>query len=61
MEKYRKCDGCGLTFRDPGNRTWTWTTRDYAVGALFLLPRLSGALELAAEEPEGKAVMQDEG
>lgn len=30
MEKYRKCDGCGLTFRDPGNRTWTWTTRDYA-------------------------------
>lgn len=28
MEKYRKCDGCGLTFRDPGNRTWT--TRDYA-------------------------------
>ena len=30
MEKYRKCDGCGLTFRDPGDRAWTWTTKDYA-------------------------------
>lgn len=29
MEKYRKCDGCGLTFRDPGNRDWTWQTKDY--------------------------------
>lgn len=30
MEKYVKCDSCGLTFRDPGTRPWSWTTKDYA-------------------------------